>query len=82
MKNANHGAIDGAQLKSFVERTESLEQEIAALNADKSEVYKEAKSAGYDPKYIRKIVALRKLDPDELDEADELLKMYREALGM
>ena len=82
MKKANHGAIDGAQLKSFVERTESLEQEIAALNADKSEVYKEAKSAGYDPKYIRKIVALRKLDPDELDEADELLKMYREALGM
>lgn len=82
MKKANHGAIDGAQLKSFVERTESLDEEIAALNADKSEVYKEAKSAGYDPKYIRKIVALRKLDPDELDEADELLKMYREALGM
>lgn len=82
MKNANHGAIDGAQLKTFVERTESLEEEIAALNADKAEVYKEAKSAGYDPKYIRKLVQLRKLDPDELDEADELLKMYREALGL
>lgn len=82
MKNANHGAIDGAQLKTFVERTESLEEEIAALNADKAEVYKEAKSVGFDPKYIRKLVQLRKLDPDELDEADELLKMYREALGL
>lgn len=82
MKQENHGAIDGAQLKSFVERVERIEEDIAALNADKAELYKEAKSAGYDPKFIRKIVALRKLDPDELDEEDELLAMYRQAMGI
>ena len=42
----------------------------------------EAKSAGYDPKYIKKMVELRKMDPDELDEQDELTKMYRDALGI
>jgi uncharacterized protein (UPF0335 family) len=42
----------------------------------------EANSAGYDPKYIKKMVDLRKLDPDELDEQDELMKMYRDALGI
>lgn len=82
MKQENHGAIDGAQLKSFVERVERIEEDIAALNADKAELYKEAKSVGYDPKFIRKIVALRKLDPDELDEEDELLAMYRQAMGI
>jgi len=28
------------------------------------------------------MIRLRKLDPDELDEADELTKMYRDALGL
>ena len=41
-----------------------------------------AKSAGFDPKYIRQMIRLRKLDPDELDEADELTQMYRSALGL
>lgn len=65
-----------------MERVERIEEDIGALNADKAELYKEAKSVGYDPKFIRKIVALRKLDPDELDEEDELLAMYRQAMGI
>jgi uncharacterized protein (UPF0335 family) len=70
------------QLLSIVQRIERLEEDVAQVTADIKEVYAEAKSAGYDPKYIKKIIALRKLDPDELDEQDELLKMYREAVGI
>ena len=70
------------QLLSIVERIERLEEDAAQVAADIKEIYSEAKSAGYDPKYIKKVIALRKLDPDELDEQDELLKMYREALGI
>ena len=70
------------QLVSIVERIERLEEDAAQVAADIKEIYSEAKSAGYDPKYIKKVIALRKLDPDELDEQDELLKMYREALGI
>lgn len=82
MKNANHGAFDNQQLLSIIERIEKLNEDTANIAADIKEIYSEAKSAGYDPKYIRQMIRLRKLDPDELDEADELTKMYRDALGI
>ena len=34
MKNANHGAIDNAQLKSIIERIEKLNEDTAAIAAD------------------------------------------------
>jgi uncharacterized protein (UPF0335 family) len=74
--------FDNAQLLSIVQRVEKLNEDQAAIAADLKEVMAEAKSAGYDPKYIRKMVELRKMDPDELDEQDELTKMYRDALGI
>ena len=74
--------FDNAQLLSIVQRFEKLNEYAAAIAADLKEVMSEAKSAGYDPKYIKKMVELRKMDPDELDEQDELMKMYRDALGI
>ena len=74
--------FDNAQLLSIIQRVEKLNEDQAAIAADLKEVMSEAKSAGYDPKYIKKMVELRKMDPDELDEQDELMKMYRDALGI
>lgn len=74
--------IDNAQLLSIVQRIERLNEDAAQIAADIKEVMSEAKSAGYDPKYIKKMIDLRKLDPDEIDEQDELTKMYRDALGI
>ena len=74
--------FDNAQLLSFVQRVEKLNEDQAVIAADLKEVMSEAKSAGYDPKYIKKMVELRKMDPDELDEQDELTRMYRDALGI
>ncbi len=82
MKKANHGALDSAQLKNFVERFMKLDEEAAVISADKAELLKEAKGAGYDKKMIRKMAGLMKKDPDEIDEEDELTKMYRDALGV
>jgi len=82
MKQANHGAFDNQQLLSIIERVEKLHEEAAALAADVKEIFTEAKSIGYDPKYIRQMIRLRKMDSDELDEVDELTKMYRKALGL
>lgn len=72
----------GAQLRSFIERIERLEEEKAALGADIREVYAEAKSNGYDPKIMRMVVRLRKLDPNERAEQEALLDTYLGALGM
>lgn len=82
MNNPNHGALDNKQLLSIIERIEKLNEESAAIATDIKEVYAEARNAGFVPKYVRQMVRLRKLDPDELDEMDELTKMYRSALGL
>ena len=74
--------FDNAQLLSIVQRVEKLNEDQAAIAADLKEVMSEAKSTGYDPKFIRKMVELRKMDPDELDEQDKLTRMYRDALGI
>ena len=74
--------IDGQQLISFIERGEHLNDEAASIAADIKEVLSEAKSAGYDPKYIKQMIKLRKIDNDELDETDELTRMYRKAIGL
>lgn len=76
------GTFDNAQLLSIIQRVEKLNEDQAAIAADLKEVMSEAKSAGYDPKYIKKMIELRKLDPDELDEQDELTQMYRNAIGL
>jgi uncharacterized protein (UPF0335 family) len=70
------------QLKSFVERLEFLDGEIKDLNADKKDVYGEAKANGYDPKILRKILAIRRQGKDERMEQEAILHTYLVALGM
>lgn len=76
------GGVAGQRLRSFIERLETLEQEKAALAEDIKEVYAEAKGTGFDVKTIRKIIALRKIDIEKRREADELLDLYKAAIGM
>lgn len=75
-------SFDNAQLLSIIQRIEKLNEDAAQIAADIKEVMSEAKSAGYDPKFIKKMIDLRKLDPDELDELDQLTEMYRNAVGL
>ena len=70
------------KLKSFIERLERLSDEKNNINFDIKEVFSEAKSMGYDPTIMRKILALRKMDIDERLEQETLLKTYKNALGI
>ncbi len=79
---ADVGGVAGAQLRSFIERIERLEEEKAALAADIREVYAEAKGTGFEPKTMRQVVRLRKLDADDRQEQESLLEIYKSALGM
>jgi uncharacterized protein (UPF0335 family) len=76
------GGIGGEQLKSLIERIERLEDEKRALSEDIKEVYAEAKGTGFDPKIMRQIIKIRKMDKEELDEEESLLDVYKCALGM
>ncbi len=80
MSDTNGIAAD--RLRSFVERIERLEEERTALGADIREVYSEAKSVGFDTKILRQVVRLRKMDTADRQEQEELLTIYKEALGI
>ena len=70
------------QLRQLVERIERLEEEKQAIAADIREVYAEAKSLGFDTKVLRKVIAMRKKDPQEREEEEAMLALYLQALGM
>ena len=79
---AEVGGIAAERLRSFIERIERLEEEKAALAADVSEVYAEAKSTGFDVKTMRQVIRLRKLDRDDRHAQEHLLDLYKQALGL
>ena len=70
------------KLKNLIERIERLEEERNNLTCDIKEVFSEAKSMGYEPKIMRKILILRKMDIDDRLEQEALLDTYRNALGI
>jgi len=76
------GGIAAGKLRSFVERIERLEEEKKGLSDDIKDVYGEAKGEGFDVKIIRKIISLRKKDKQERQEEEEILELYKAALGM
>ncbi len=76
------GEVSGARLKSFIERVERLEEEKKTLGEDIRDVYSEAKSTGFDPKIMRKIVSLRRTNLEKRREEQELLDLYMSAIGM
>lgn len=70
------------QLVAFIQRIERLAEEQEAIKADIGEVYAELKATGYDPKIVRKIVRIRKMDPDKRREEEILMETYMSALQM
>ena len=76
------GGVASDRLKSFVERIERLEEEKKALADDIRDVYSEAKGAGFDVKILRQVIRLRKMEPNDRNEMEEVLSVYLRALGM
>lgn len=76
------GHNSNEQLRSIVERIENLGTQIKELQKDQGEIYLEARGNGYDVKVLRKIIQLRKQDPDDLAQQEAILETYKQALGM
>jgi len=70
------------QLQSIISRIEQQEAEKAEIAESIKEIYLEAKSDGFDPKIIKKIIALRKQDADKRAREQAILDTYLTALGM
>lgn len=70
-------------LRSYVDRVCNLNDEIKARNGDKSEVYKEARANGFNPKVLKAAVKRfeqLKTNRHDVEEFDALFDMYMAAL--
>ena len=76
------GIVTADQLRSFIERIERLEEQKKALGEDIKEVYAEAKGEGFDTKVMRQVIRIRRMDEADLHEQEELIDVYKRALGM
>ena len=75
-------AVTAEELRQFIERFEHLEAERKDIADQQKEVMAEAKGRGYDTRVLRKVIAMRKRDKDDLAEEEAVLEMYKAALGM
>ena len=76
------GGIAAEALRQLIERIERLEEEKKALQSDIKDVYAQAKGQGFDTKIIRQIIRLRKIEEQEREESEQLLDLYKAAIGM
>ena len=76
------GNVAADELRLLIERIERLEEEKKGISDDVKDVYAEAKARGYDPKTMRAIVRLRKMENHVREEAEALLETYKAALGL
>lgn len=74
--------VTADELRQFVERVERVQAEKKDLSEQEKEIFSEAKARGYDTKVLRKVIAIRKRDSDDIAEEAAVLEMYCEALGM
>ncbi|MDO6590311.1 hypothetical protein DS901_11595 [Loktanella sp. D2R18] len=74
--------VAGDELRQFIERYERLEAEKKDIAEAQKEVMAEAKGRGYDTKVLRKIVAIRKRDANDIAEEEAVMDMYMAAMGM
>ena len=81
VKNGAYGVAE-KELRSFIERFERLDIEKKEIADQQKEVMAEAKGRGYDTKVMRKVIALRKRDKDDIAEEEAVLELYKAALGM
>ncbi|MBK5910100.1 hypothetical protein CCR85_01150 [Rhodothalassium salexigens] len=77
---ANAGGVSGEQLRQFIERIERLEAEKQEIADDIKDVYAEAKANGFDPKIMRQVIKVRKMEAQERQELEALLDVYLHAL--
>jgi uncharacterized protein (UPF0335 family) len=74
--------VNAEALRSYVERFELLQSNIAQVKEDQKAMLAEAKAKGFQPNAMKEIVRLRAMKPVDLMEAEALMETYRHAMGM
>jgi len=67
-------------LSALAERIMNLLDEKDSYTQDIKDVYAEAKAHGYDTKILRKVISRLRRDRKEVEEEDEMIDTYENAL--
>jgi uncharacterized protein (UPF0335 family) len=70
------------KLKSYIENIERLEAEKAEIQEHVSDIYAQAKSEGFDPKVMKRVIKLKRMKTEDRETQDLILDTYMLALGL
>lgn len=80
MDNLNNAGAK--QLRQYVEQAERLIEEQKGLAGDLRDKFLEAKSNGFSPKIMRRIIKERAKSKADRDEEEALFETYAAAVGL
>ena len=79
---ADAQGVAGERLRQLIEKIERLEDEKKEVGEQIKDVMAEAKGEGFDVKVLRQVLKLRRMKPHDRSEQEELLELYKAAIGM
>lgn len=79
--NSNLNDTEKGRLDGVIREVERLNDIIKNYGAQRSEVFKTAKEAGFDTKAIKHMIKMRAMDPGERDDFERALDAYTLAMG-
>lgn len=75
-------AVTESQVRAIVERVEKLEEQKREVADTIKDVWKEAKMQGFDTPALKKVVAARRKNPDDVANERAMIDMYAQILGV
>ena len=81
IENVPLGDNAAKRLAGFVDEIEAGEDARRELSEHIKETYKTAKDAGFENKIIRKVIARRRREADDLQSEEDMIALYEQALG-
>ncbi|MDR1289348.1 MAG: DUF2312 domain-containing protein [Holosporales bacterium] len=80
MSDLDRFSISADLIKQAISRLETLEEKKAEILTDIKDTLAEAKSQGLDTSILRKLIKMRKMKKEDVEEEEELLEIYKRAL--
>ena len=76
------GGNTRAALKAYIDRIENLEDDKQLVTDDIKESFIDAKNDGFDIKIMKTVLKRRKLEREDRDNFDDLVKTYEDNLDL
>ena len=78
--DGNRFSVSASLIKQVVSKIEHLEEQKTEISQEISDVFREAKNEGLDVTVLKQLIKLRKKKPEQVEEEEALLEVYRKVL--